>query len=188
MSAHKQHLRQDLRHMLSEMDESLRRQSDKALCEAFLEWDGLVAAQTILLYYGIGTEIKTATLLPLLQAQGKRLCLPRCLPDRQMEAREVLSGQRMVLGAFGIPEPSPEAPLVSKGDIDLILVPALCYDKAGYRLGQGGGYYDRYLAEYGGRTVGLCRAALLQTALPREEFDVPVHAVLTETGLSAAIS
>ena len=62
----------------------------------------------------------------------------------------------------------------------LILVPALCYDRLCRRLGQGGGYYDRYLAGYGGATVGLCREGLLQEAVPVEAHDRPVDCVLTE--------
>ena len=66
--------------------------------------------------------------------------------------------------------------------IDLILVPNLCCDKQGYRLGHGAGYYDRYLAGYSGETVSLCPADWLQEQLPRDEFDLPVGLVLTETG------
>jgi len=62
----------------------------------------------------------------------------------------------------------------------LILVPNLCCDRQGYRLGHGGGYYDRYLAGYAGMTVSLCPAQWLQEQLPREEYDLPVRLVLTE--------
>jgi len=71
--------------------------------------------------------------------------------------------------------------VLDPGEIDLILVPALCYDRRRFRLGQGGGYYDRYLANYRGRTVGLCRDLVLQDALPREATDLPVGLVLTES-------
>ena len=64
---------------------------------------------------------------------------------------------------------------------DLLIVPALCFDRQGYRLGQGGGYYDRYLEKYDGVfTAGLCRAALLMDAVPREEHDRRVDCVVTE--------
>ena len=60
------------------------------------------------------------------------------------------------------------------------LVPGLCYDREGYRLGFGGGYYDRWLAGCSGWKVGLCRAALLQDRLPRGPYDIPVDLVVTE--------
>ena len=66
---------------------------------------------------------------------------------------------------------------------DLILVPALAYDRAGRRLGRGGGYYDRFLARVDCCTVGLIRAAFLLDALPAEWNDVPVSAVITEDGV-----
>ena len=56
----------------------------------------------------------------------------------------------------------------------MVLVPAVCYDRSRFRLGQGGGYYDRYLSGYGGATVGLCRDALLLERVPRERHDLPV--------------
>lgn len=70
---------------------------------------------------------------------------------------------------------------MKKDTIDLILVPNLCCDRQGYRLGHGGGYYDRYLADYSGMTVALCPAEWLREQLPRDEFDLPVGLVLTET-------
>ena len=77
-------------------------------------------------------------------------------------------------------EPGEDCPLAARESIDLILVPGLCFDRLGYRLGQGGGYYDRYLAGYAGATVGLCRRAVLQEAVPREAHDRPVDLVVTD--------
>lgn len=72
-------------------------------------------------------------------------------------------------------------PLLSPDEIDLTLVPALCYDRSCVRLGFGGGYYDRWLAGYRGFTVGFCRDALLQDRVPAQSHDRRVDLVLTET-------
>lgn len=157
-----------------------RRRSDVVLLQRFLALPWTAEADALLLFYGVGAEPDTGHLLLELWRQGKRVCLPKCLPGRAMEARLVRSGDDLRPGAFGIPEPSESCPRVEKGDIDLILVPALCYDLSRRRLGQGGGYYDRYLADYGGRTVGLCREGLLQEELPVEDHDRAVDLVLTE--------
>ena len=77
-------------------------------------------------------------------------------------------------------EPGPDRPVVSPGEIDLVLVPGLAFDRRGYRLGQGGGYYDRYLPQTKAVTVALCRSCFLLDAVPREEHDAPVDLVLTE--------
>ena len=67
--------------------------------------------------------------------------------------------------------------------VQLMLVPALAYDRAGRRLGRGGGYYDRFLSCVDCCTVGLIRAAFLFDTLPAEWNDVPVSAVITEDGV-----
>lgn len=157
-----------------------RRRSDVILLQRFLELPWTAEADTLLLFYGVGAEPDTGHLLLELWRQRKRVLLPKCLPGRAMEARLVRGEDDLQPGAFGIPEPLDACPTVDKREIDLILVPALCYDLSCRRLGQGGGYYDRYLSDYGGRTVGLCRERLLQKELPVEEHDRAVDLVLTE--------
>lgn len=174
-------LREIIRRRAGELSERERHVSDEALLFAFLNCPELVRARSVLLFYGVGTEPNTARLLPVLLALNYRVCFPRCLPDRQMEAREVTELEQLVPGQYGIPEPILACPRMEPKDIDLILVPGLCFDASGGRLGQGGGYYDRYLAEYHGKTVSLCRDILLQEKIPREVHDKGVDLVLTET-------
>ena len=151
------------------------------LLDAFLALPEVKAARTILLFYGVGREPDTTELIETLWAQDKTVLLPRCLPKRGMEARRIVPGARLVYSTYGIPEPDQECPVVGQDRIELILVPNLCCDKQGYRLGHGGGYYDRYLAGYSGMTVSLCPEEWLQEQLPREDYDLPIRLVLTET-------
>lgn len=173
-------LRTVIRAQAAAMTTAERRRSDVILLQRFLELPWTTEADTLLLFYGVGAEPDTGHLLLELWRQRKRVLLPKCLPGRAMEARLVRGEDDLRPGTFGIPEPLDACPTVDKGEIDLILVPALCYDLSCRRLGQGGGYYDRYLADYGGRTVGLCRDRLLQKELPVEEHDRAVDLVLTE--------
>lgn len=173
-------LRTVIRAQAAAMTTAERRRSDVILLQRFLELPWTAEADTLLLFYGVGFEPDTGHLLLELWRQGKRALLPKCLPGRAMEARLVRSEDDLRSGTFGIPEPLNTCPAVDKREIDLILVPALCYDLSCRRLGQGGGYYDRYLADYGGRTVGLCRERLLQETLPLEDHDRAVDLVLTE--------
>lgn len=182
-SERKRRLRESVAATMASLSSEDRLRSDEALRNAWFSLPQLAASETIFLYYGVGTEVDTRPLLRALAAQGKRVLLPRCLPKRQMEARWLRDEAELIPGVFGIPEPSERCPLVSKEEIDLILVPALCCDRMGYRLGKGGGYYDRYLANYSGLTVAFCRKLLLQESLPWEDFDQRVSLVLTEEGL-----
>lgn len=180
----KRSLRLKIRATLSAMSPQERCASDQALFKEFLALPQVAAAKTILVYYGVGTEPDTKELLfPLLSA-GKQVALPRILPDRKMEARLVGASdiEGLIAGQLAIPEPSEDCPLLRREGIDLILVPALCCDRGGYRLGQGGGYYDRYLSGYEGATVAFCRDIVLQERLPREGHDQPVEYVVTESG------
>ena len=112
---------------------------------------------------------------------GKTVALPVTQPDGQM--RFARYDGALVPGRFGIPEPPRSARTLLPQPGDLMLVPALAYDRAGRRLGRGGGYYDRFLARVDCCTVGLIRAAFLLDALPAEWNDVPVSAVITEDGV-----
>ena len=172
----------------AEKKAALRRQLAEAprpdwtpMLQAFLALPELAQAHTVLLFYGVGKEPDTRDLIAELLRRGYAVALPRCLPGRKMEARAVSGLDDLRPGAYGIPEPGEACPVVGRERIDLILVPNLCCDKQGYRLGHGAGYYDRYLAGYAGVTAALCPEEWLQERLPRDDFDLPVQFVLTET-------
>ena len=100
--------------------------------------------------------------------------------DTVMEARQVLDVEQLAPNRFGIPEPDQSCPVVPKGEIAAALIPHLMVDREGYRLGWGGGYYDRWLADFTGFTACVCRPGRLLEHMPREEFDVPVKLVLID--------
>ena len=149
-----------------------------ALFQRFLALPEVESADTLMVFYGTGREPDTLPLIRALLERGKRVALPVVLPHRGMEARQVLDVDQLVPNRYGIPEPDQSCPLVSKGEIAVVLVPHLMCDREGYRLGWGGGYYDRWLADFTGLTVSVCRANRLVDRMPREEFDVPVKLVL----------
>lgn len=158
-----------------------RSESDIRLIRRFLALPQVQKVQTLLLFYGVGTEPDTRPILGELLQMGKQIALPRCLPGNQMEACLYRGPEHCVVGAYDIAEPDTESPVISRNDLDLILVPNLLCDRRGYRLGHGAGYYDRYLSGYTGFTVALCRDALLQDQIPADQYDVPLSMILTET-------
>ena len=175
-------LRAAVRKELNAIPAPALRASDDALFARFLALPQVQEAKTIFAFWGIpGKEPETARLIAQLGAQGKTIGLPRMLPEHQMEIRQYVPERPLVSVSFGISEPDLECPILTKDDIDLILVPAVCYDKAGYRLGFGGGYYDRWLEHFNGFRVGMCRNAVLQDKVPTEPHDSRVDLLLTET-------
>lgn len=157
-----------------------RHESDERLFARFLALAQVKAASTIFLYYGVGEEPDTSRLIPPLLQAGKTVALPRCLSHVEMEFHRYLGPERLQRGTYGIPEPSEDASLLIPNAGDLMVVPALCCDRRGFRLGHGGGYYDRYLARHAPSTMALCRETLLLETIPVQEHDVKMGLILTE--------
>ena len=120
-------------------------------------------------------------------ANGKTVGLPRCGADSQMEFYRVQSHADLAKGAYNIPEPSDSCPLLGRDELSemtrkvVCLVPGVAFDRNGYRMGYGGGYYDRYLADFQGIRVGITYAALLREQIPTETFDLKMNFVVTDT-------
>ena len=183
ITAEKARLRRQALDWLAALSPPERIAGDEALFRRFLALPQVAATRTILLYHGMDTEPDTVRLLPPLWDMGKQVCLPRCLPGNQMEARLVQRDSTLVRHPYGMLEPGPDCPLIPPDQIDLVLVPGLAFDRSGGRLGRGGGYYDRWLAGFSGVTAALCRDGLLMEAIPRLPHDLGVDLVITETRL-----
>lgn len=161
---------------------SAPRQVDEArLCREILTSPWFRAAKSVMAYAAIPPEAELRTVLEAALEQGKRLLLPRCDADGIMTARAVGSLLELRAGAYGILEPAPEAAIVPAEQIDMILVPGLAFDPKGRRMGRGKGYYDRYLAGFAGKTMGIC--TLLVPEVPTEPLDRPMDAVVTDSGI-----
>ena len=182
IDSEKKALRRRVREQLSALSRSALVRSDDALFEKFLSLPQVEEAQTVFAFWGIpGKEPDTACLIGELIRRGKTVGLPRMLPDHRMEVRRYDPDKPLMTVSFGISEPGEDCPLLEGEDIGLALVPAVCYDRRGYRLGFGGGYYDRWLEPFEGFRAGLCRGAVLQDRVPTERHDAKVDMLLTET-------
>jgi 5-formyltetrahydrofolate cyclo-ligase len=115
--------------------------------------------------------------------RGKTLCVPRCTSPGHFEVRKITNLSQLVPGTMNILEPTADCLLVDIDEIDFAIIPCLTCNHSGQRLGKGGGYYDRFLADYRGGTVLLCQEKLIREEIPVEPHDYPIHWVLTETCL-----
>ena len=89
---------------------------------------------------------------------------------------------RLTRHAYGMLEPDSGCPVIRPQEIRLVLAPGLAFDGNGWRLGYGGGFYDRFLSNFQGRSAGIAYQALLLDHIPHAGHDIPVHYLITETG------
>lgn len=136
------------------------------------------ASGPVAAYLSVGTEPGTAALLSALAQRSVEVLLPVLLPDGDLDW--ALAGEGLAQGPRGLVEPAGER--LGAGAIarcTLVVVPALAVDRAGHRLGRGGGSYDRALPRTSAWVVALLHDGEAVTALPAEPHDAPVHALIT---------
>jgi 5-formyltetrahydrofolate cyclo-ligase len=185
IAARKKLLRQELAARRRELPKAARELAHAAVAADLHLNLPLRGDETVAAYWPLPDEFDTRPLLDVLAAAGHPLCLPVvAMRDAPLVFRAWKPGDRLERGAFGVLAPMADAPIA---DPEVLLVPMLGFDAAGYRLGYGGGYYDRTLAQRrrrgGVQAVGLAYAAQEVPALPRTANDQPLDAILTENGL-----
>ncbi len=151
----------------------------KELCLSHLEdFAEFKNAETVFCYVSAGSEVRTLNLIGEMFT-SKRVVVPFCTDKcGNMIAVEIKSLDELKDGLFGIPEPI-NTQEFSKNEIDFAIVPAVAFDKEGYRLGYGKGYYDRFLSDITPYKLGVCAEELLVEKLPHDEFDVKMDSVIT---------
>ena len=173
-------LRRQVYKEISNLPDDYLDDSDMELFIRFASLDEFAAARNIMTYYSVKREPATQSIAKAALSMGKTVAFPYCYRGGIMQARVVSSLDELRPAMFGIPAPPDTAPIITPEELDLIIVPALTYDSHGYRLGYGGGYYDRYLDGVTAFTAGLARGRLIKDELPKEPFDVAVKCVITE--------
>ncbi|WP_257968012.1 5-formyltetrahydrofolate cyclo-ligase [Peribacillus deserti] len=113
--------------------------------------------------------------------ERKKVAVPKCHPEnKKLEFRELLSFDQLETVYFGLREPiQAQTKLVQSNEIDLLFVPGLAFRLDGFRLGYGGGYYDRFLSKYTGKTISLAFDSQILSGIPVESHDMPVSKIIT---------
>lgn len=123
------------------------------------------------------TEIETKYIIEHAWAEGKEVYIPYSGKNRKLSFYDYTPDTELEVSHFGMMEPKNRSMPISKDEIDLVVVPGLVYNEAGYRIGFGGGYYDRYLADYTGKTCAILYPFQLdeQTLVLVESFDIAIQ-------------
>ncbi len=158
--------------------------SGQAILEKVLGLEAYRRANLVHTYVSKENEVDTRALIGTCFAHGKRVAVPVVMPGTKTLAHALINDlDQLVVGPWGLAQPDPAAAtwLPSVARIDLVVVPGLAFDRRGQRIGWGGGYYDRFLAQVQGVKIGLCYDSLVLDCIPGELHDVPVDMVVAET-------
>ena len=155
--------------------------ADHLIADRLMSSDLYEKADALLVYISSQIEVGTHEIIRGALAAGKNVFAPRCISGtNQMQFCSIGSFEDLECGSWGILEPKQYCKVFSGSAAPVCITPALAYDPAGYRLGFGKGYYDRFLAGFEGVSIGLCYEACILESICRDSFDVPVDVIITE--------
>ncbi len=179
------------------MSAAVIKQASLAIQEYVLQSSLWQKARTVGLYMAMEDEVQTDVLVECAWQEEKKLYLPLCRKEAygEMDFVHCTGPEDMSAGSFGIVEPTVMAAQrvgavlqLKEGNpkLDILLVPGVAFDAKGYRVGFGGGYYDRFLQDilkHGTLCIGVAFSWQMVLNMTHDAWDIPMHAIVTEKGL-----
>lgn len=181
----KEELRKGMLLSLEKIGGFERRRVEKAMHNSLFESSLWKEARRIGVTLSTEKEWDTEAIIEQAWSEGKEVCVPKSIhKSRELHFYAITSFDQVEKGYFNLTEPiSEKTSRVDKEAIDLLLVPGLLFTKSGYRIGFGGGFFDRFLSEFHQPTVSLVHTNQLVESFPIEPHDVPVDYIVTEDEL-----
>jgi len=181
---HKNDLRKEMRSVLAAITPEQRHLRSLDVCHQLQDTPEFRRAETIMLFLSMEQEVETSTLVLQAWKEGKTVALPRVRwAEREIEPVAIKSLDTSPNPSMqGLRDPVGGMP-ISLARIDLVAVPGLAFDRRGYRLGRGKGFYDRFLSkkDFRGLRIALCfQEQLLEDLLPVEPHDMPMNMIVTD--------
>lgn len=181
LKLYKTELRNSMRQRRMALPPEQKAQMDAAIARQLFGMSMLRDAETVLIYVSKEYEVETKEIIQKLWAMGKRVAAPRCMAKREMSFFYITSFEELVQSDFGILEPLPdEQALAVINEHTFCVVPATCCDPQGYRLGYGGGFYDRFLSTFPGIKAVILYSDFIVDKLWHGRYDIPVDYIVTE--------
>ncbi|MBQ2960820.1 MAG: 5-formyltetrahydrofolate cyclo-ligase [Oscillospiraceae bacterium] len=164
------------------LDTVLREEASAEIAKRLLSLLEMKAAKTVMCYKSFRSEVSTAQIIKALEKQGKKLCFPVCGKAGIMQAWNPQEDEAWKTGMMGISEPDVEkSELICPEEIDIVICPMVAFDEKKWRMGYGGGYYDRYLPKCTkALKIGIAFEAQRLDKVPVDEFDQPMDYIVTE--------
>ena len=174
----KSELRKQVLHEMKAISQEQKQFIDQALTKQLLQHPFYQEAKVIATYLSFPHEFQTQELIEQALRDCKKVLIPKTYPKGRMDF-VVYDPQQLVKTSFGLLEPQGDLEVVDVSQIDLIHVPGLAFTTEGYRIGYGGGYYDRYLKHFSGNTLSTVYPCQIRDFIP-EDHDIPVQEVLVD--------
>lgn len=177
----KGNVREEIKKKLLEMNDIDYWALSKSIKDKLINSNEWAEALTVGLTISTGREVDTKEIIEEGWRQNKRIVVPKCFPkNRELRFYQINSFQEVEDSFYSLKEPIISiTPYVPKNEIDLMVVPGIVYDKRGFRIGYGGGYYDRYLSDYTNKTISLAFGLQIVEEVPVEEHDVAVEKLIS---------
>lgn len=155
---------------------------DTAITKKLLDLDKVRKVSVVLPFVSTKDEVDTSDFIAECIKNGKTVAVPRCKDECNMEFCVITSFSDLEKGMYGIYEPKVHCTVIKAEDItdSVLIVPGLCFNNDGFRLGYGKGYYDRFISRYKGYSIGVCYKEFLTDEIPTDEYDKPVDTVITD--------
>ena len=181
----KNKLREKYSALRNAVNESFKAELDAKLCTRLMSTVSYRFSDTVLLYSPIKSEVDITSVALAAIRSGKRIAYPRCHDDYTVSFHYVDSINDLKPGKYDIPEPDGDLPVfehdsVTKKENCICLIPALLFDREGYRVGYGKGFYDRFLADFKGIKIGVAHSGFVTERVPRGKFDRKVDMIVTD--------
>lgn len=174
-------LRQRMISMRDELDTMWKKEYDATQAKAFLASRFFRDAESLMFNVSFGSEFNTIPLIQEALKLGKTVCVPKVHSKALgIIAFQINSINELMPGYNGILEPMKGAKLMSVLDVDTVVVPGLAFDTSGYRLGYGGGFYDKFLSMYCLNKVSFAYPFQILNKIPKEEHDIKILKVFAK--------
>jgi 5-formyltetrahydrofolate cyclo-ligase len=176
----KSELRRRMRELREAIPPGERARRSRAVGDRLFGLPEVRDARTLFLFSSFGAEVDTSSMIERAHAEGRRVLLPY-VDGAAMEAAEHAPGEELVPSFYGAGEPARREP-ADPEEVDALIAPGLAFDRAGRRLGYGGGYYDRWLRRLRSDAVriGICFSHQVVDRVPAGSSDERVRIVVTD--------